>query len=348
MIKTTTQDECNFLLSILPNYYQYLVRHPHSLLTHFYGLYRVRIPNQQVHFCIMKSVLNTPRPMDCIFDLKGSTYGRQAKPGEAVLKDLDIVAQNRKLHLQSNVRASLLDQITCDATFLARLGIMDYSFLLGIYESEQQVSPQRHRNARDSIPSGAPPSNEQTKAHSNENEHDKQQAQQPFVEKSKSEASSSTTATEEYDERQHDWNEMGDVAATDDTSISVVDLMEWCDLSNLAELPCEFLFLFPNQHAVLDSLDQEENPRTNARDYGPNPFSGRPDGGIVSVNGKHVYYSGIIDMLQHYNAQKTAETLMRMASGNSLQEISCVDPETYANRFVAFLSTLMVETDNDE
>jgi hypothetical protein len=374
MIKTTTQDECNFLLSILPNYYQYLVQHPHSLLTHFYGLYRVRIPNQQVHFCIMMSVLNTPRPMDCIFDLKGSSYGRNAKPGESVLKDLDLVEQHQKLHLPSNVRSSLLEQIKCDATFLARLGIMDYSFLLGIYESEQQQSPEQRRGnvkkmdpssttiVTDSLlenaarggnhtPSGAPlSSSEQTQAHENENENGKQLAQQQSV--IKSEVSLSDTAPEENDEQQHpDWNEIGNVAASDDDSISVTDVIEWCDLTNLAESPCEYLFLFPNQHAVLDSSlssNQEEIPRTNARDHGPSPFSGRPDGGIVSRNGKQVYYCGIIDMLQHYNLQKNAETLMRMAAGNSLQEISCVDPETYANRFVAFLVTIMVETDIDE
>lgn len=346
MIKTTTQDECNFLLSILPNYYQYLVQHPHSLLTHFYGLYRVRIPDQQVHFCIMKSVFNTPRPMDCIFDLKGSSYGRQAKPGESVWKDLDIVAQNRKLHLPSNVRASLLDQIKCDATFLARLGIMDYSFLLGICESEQHASPLRRRMAKDGAPPGAG-APEKAGARERETERDQEQARQPFAETLN--ASASTAATEENDEqRQPHWSELDDMAASDDTSISVADLVEWCDFSNLAASPCDFLFLFPNQHAVLDSPLDEEHARTNARDHGPSPFSGRPDGGIVSVNGKQVYYSGIIDMLQHYNMQKTAETWMLMAFGNSIQEISCVDPETYANRFVAFLSTLMVETDNDE
>ena len=49
---------------------------------------------------------------------------------------------------------------------------------------------------------------------------------------------------------------------------------------------------------------------------------------------------GVIDILQYYNARKVGETVMRKAVGNSGQDISCVDPETYGKRFVKFIGDL--------
>lgn len=60
MIKTQTQEEKNFLWEILPMYYTHMKNNPHSFLTHFYGMYRVNIPDlgKSIHFVIMKSVFN--------------------------------------------------------------------------------------------------------------------------------------------------------------------------------------------------------------------------------------------------------------------------------------------------
>ena len=52
---------------------------------------------------------------------------------------------------------------------------------------------------------------------------------------------------------------------------------------------------------------------------------------------------GVIDILQYYNARKVGETVMRKAVGNSGQDISCVDPETYGKRFIKFISNLVEE-----
>ena len=54
-------------------------------------------------------------------------------------------------------------------------------------------------------------------------------------------------------------------------------------------------------------------------------------------------HTGVIDILQYYNARKMGETVIRKAAGNSGQDISCVDPETYGKRFVKFLSNLVEE-----
>lgn len=48
-----------------------------------------------------------------------------------------------------------------------------------------------------------------------------------------------------------------------------------------------------------------------------------------------VYYLGIIDMLQPYSIKKKVEHALKRLR-DSQQEISCVDPSTYAHRFVNF------------
>ena len=53
------------------------------------------------------------------------------------------------------------------------------------------------------------------------------------------------------------------------------------------------------------------------------------------------YVTGIIDILQQYNTRKWGETMMRKAAGNQESQISCVDPVTYADRFVEFISSLL-------
>ena len=56
MIKTQTESESKFLRRIMPHYYQYLVKNPNSTLTHFYGMYRVKMNHlrRNMHFVIMK------------------------------------------------------------------------------------------------------------------------------------------------------------------------------------------------------------------------------------------------------------------------------------------------------
>eukprot|EP01083_Nonionella_stella_P111648 327651_1 len=135
MIKTQTQEEKNFLRQILPDYYNHLKSYPHSLVTHFYGMYRVKIPEigKSVHFVIMKSVFNTDKEIHKIWDLKGSTLGRRSKRGEGVHKDLDFVEEGRKIAVGQKTKDAIMTQLRLDAIFLAKMRIMDYSLLIGMH-----------------------------------------------------------------------------------------------------------------------------------------------------------------------------------------------------------------------
>jgi len=71
------------------------------------------------------------------FDLKGSSVGRfvsvKKRKSGAILKDLDIKEQGRKLYLPEDKRQAFIDQIAKDTEFLMTYRVMDYSLLLGIY-----------------------------------------------------------------------------------------------------------------------------------------------------------------------------------------------------------------------
>ena len=135
MIKTQTQEEKTFLRHILPRYYSHMKENPHSFVTHFYGMYRVQIPDlgKSIHFVIMKSVFNTEKEIHKIWDLKGSTKGRRAKRGDSVHKDLDIKDEGRKIHVGTERKEAIMDQLKNDTDFLAELQIMDYSLLVGVH-----------------------------------------------------------------------------------------------------------------------------------------------------------------------------------------------------------------------
>lgn len=47
--------------------------------------------------------------------------------------------------------------------------------------------------------------------------------------------------------------------------------------------------------------------------------------------------TGLIDVLQQYNIRKTAESMMRSII-NKRSEVSAVDPDFYAERFLQFIA----------
>jgi len=91
----------------------------------------------------------------------------------------------------------------------------------------------------------------------------------------------------------------------------------------------------------------------NIPDFIP-PLSDRKDGGIMmDISGASmpmtwkgpqgerlyegkIYYMGIIDILQQYNARKRIETAYRRLENRKGLEPSCVSPVAYADRFVNF------------
>ncbi|GAA5977881.1 hypothetical protein JCM11641_006098 [Rhodosporidiobolus odoratus] len=140
IIKTIRHTEHKFLRSILKDYHEYVKKNPHTLISRFYGLHRVKLPHgKKIHFVIMNNLFPPHRDIHETYDLKGSAIGRlypedkAAQNPHAVLKDLNWVTRHRQLALGPEKKALFEEQLRRDTELLQRLGIMDYSLLTGIH-----------------------------------------------------------------------------------------------------------------------------------------------------------------------------------------------------------------------
>ncbi|KAK4447746.1 hypothetical protein QBC34DRAFT_123556 [Podospora aff. communis PSN243] len=141
IIKTIHHAEHKFLRKILKDYYNHVKANPNTLLSQFYGLHRVKMPyGKKIHFVVMNNLFPPHRDIHQTFDLKGSTAGRDymeddlEKNPRATLKDLNWLRRKRKLELGIQKKQLFLEQLQKDVKLLQRLGIMDYSLLIGIHD----------------------------------------------------------------------------------------------------------------------------------------------------------------------------------------------------------------------
>merc|ERR1711974_107826 len=110
---------------------------PNTLLNHIFGFHRIGL----IPFIVLKNVFFTLLPIDEVYDLKGSEYGRTNTEGRGVLKDLDF---KRKLNLTPEMRTKFLAQINADSKFLEELQLIDCSLLVGIHYVDKH--PQSNDN----------------------------------------------------------------------------------------------------------------------------------------------------------------------------------------------------------
>lgn len=144
IIKTIHHAEHKYLRSILKDYHQHMKDNPHTLLSRFYGLHRVKLPRgRKIHFVIMNNLFPPHRDIHETYDLKGSAWGREypeekAKQNpKATLKDLNWVHRGRRFELGPEKRALFSEQLRRDTEFLKKIGVMDYSLLIGIHNMER-------------------------------------------------------------------------------------------------------------------------------------------------------------------------------------------------------------------
>lgn len=141
IIKTIHHAEHKFLRKILRDYYNHVIDNPNTLLSQFYGLHRVKMPyGKKIHFVVMNNLFPPHRDIHTTFDLKGSTVGRDYKEDDleknprATLKDLNWLRRKRHLELGIQKKQLFMRQLQQDVRLLQKLGIMDYSLLIGIHD----------------------------------------------------------------------------------------------------------------------------------------------------------------------------------------------------------------------
>jgi 1-phosphatidylinositol-4-phosphate 5-kinase len=153
IIKTIHHTEHKFLRRILKDYYLHVKTNPHTLISRFYGLHRVKLPRgRKIHFVIMNNLFPPHRDIHETYDLKGSTVGREypeakaAGNPRAVMKDLNWLNRKRSLELGPEKRAYLSEQIKRDSDLLKRLNVMDYSLLVGVHNMQRGNRDNVRRN----------------------------------------------------------------------------------------------------------------------------------------------------------------------------------------------------------
>lgn len=141
IIKTIRHGEHKFLRKILKDYHEHVKANPHTLLSRFYGLHRVKLPHgKKIHFVIMNNLFPPHRDIHETYDLKGSSLGREypeekakTKKG-ATLKDLNWVRRRRELEFGPEKKSLFEAQLENDVALLKKLNIMDYSLLIGLHD----------------------------------------------------------------------------------------------------------------------------------------------------------------------------------------------------------------------
>jgi len=137
MIKTMTDAESKFLRRILPHYFRHCSLNPNTLITKFFGMYRVKMYHlrRNTKFLIMNYVPDTYKSLSSVFDLKGSVTGRHSGPEEGVKKDNNVRDNLTEtgFFLCGEVKERLRKQVVSDCEFLKEMKIMDYSMLIGVH-----------------------------------------------------------------------------------------------------------------------------------------------------------------------------------------------------------------------
>ena len=260
----------------------------------------------------MRSVFHTEKKIDRVWDLKGSTVGRKSEVGESVAKDVDILEEGKKLRFKNkSEREAFKKQLEVDAAFLATMGIMDYSLLLGLHNNCDGTYCNDDGGGGSSSSSAV--ENRTSPTPSRRKRLDTSDLATP--------GGATTTAELPMTNTPHRRNVLKRAAINGSPPK-------------------------PSHHprgGGGGSTPTKPSSSLPPSSSASNPITSMPDLGIQGGTPlrPETYYCGIIDILQYYNARKMGETVIKKAAGGDADNISCVDPETYGKRFVKFISDLV-------
>lgn len=201
IVKTMTKDECDVLLRLLQDYVVYMERHPHSLLTRYYGCHALSMYGNVMYFVVMQNMMASGgATIHERYDLKGSWINRHsvalergqktecrhcgtvykvgrksalnqcpARPNHEhepnqTMRDMD---WTYKLRLDRETAQALGDMIVRDTEFLRRHNIMDYSLILGIHRAKYRLIEALNPSYNNSIHGGIQRDSSNSTVHTN-------------------------------------------------------------------------------------------------------------------------------------------------------------------------------------
>jgi len=409
MIKTMTNSESKFLRRILPHYFRHCTENPNTLLTKFFGMYRVKLYHlrRNVKFVIMNSIYYTDKSIQTFYDLKGSELGRAAKSGQDVLKDNDLRKNLKEdaFSFRPDLRVRFRAQAESDCNFLRKMQIMDYSMLIGVHHIPPRKVDQRsniadtgfkiqeHRSHRRSNSKGlisdkdiggdAPNrSNRSIGSHDNSKETFNQENTDLSVRNDSTKhlikdirESAYSHSNFEFAELLEDEDDCSYLEGSDNYNEQYAGKLhayqqhpKYKDVEKKKEQTIEQIYWPFHRFYDINGHRRMQPKKCYSDQHTSNlikawkipefvaPLSDRKDGGLMMdtsnlimpmvFNGNQgkmayegkIYYMGIIDILQQYNARKRAETRYRKFEVRGKAEPSCVSPDDYAERFLSFFN----------
>lgn len=372
IIKTIRHSEHKFLRRILKDYHEHVKANPHTLLSRFYGLHRVKLPHgRKIHFVIMNNIFPPHRDIHETYDLKGSSYGREypeekakTKKG-ATLKDINWIRRRRELELGPEKRALFEAQLASDVALLKRLNIMDYSLLIGLHDMKrgnsenlrqeklQVVQPETAGNMTSDAEKQAGPPNA---GHSHHRPH-VHHSHPPARPSSATRRGSATTTWSEDDLVDAEASVGSPIPGSSNSNHSIANQA----VSTPGVTPSSLAHATSKRVSEKDAYAlRAAVRRSDAKALGSSSAAQLParetserrhflfeqdEGGFRSTDeenrpGDWIYYLGIIDLFTPYSGVKRGENFWKSLSQDS-RMISAVPPKQYGNRFVKFLTAVV-------
>ncbi|KAJ3016425.1 Phosphatidylinositol-4-phosphate 5-kinase [Thoreauomyces humboldtii] len=331
IIKTIKRGEKNALMGFITWYYEHCRTNPNTTLCRILGLHRVKLAgNRKLHFVVMLNVFPPNKDIHEMYDLKGSTVGREFPEDEAkddpraVLKDLNWMHRNRKLQLGPQKSQLFVEQLERDVLFLTKHKIMDYSLLVGIHDLKRG----NKENIRDKTLAVYEPNPEAVLARqatipSTMMARPVRPVKDPVLSRSTSGvvldhnplvASPESSSASGFGERLS--TIVNPKTAPADDLIQPVggsDAPGIADVSLPAEAPSErAACIFYSDDGGFLSSDENDQP------------------------GDYLYYLGTIDIFTTYDLTKKIEHFWKSFSHDA-SAISAVNPKAYGERFMSFM-----------
>ncbi|CAD8098750.1 unnamed protein product [Paramecium sonneborni] len=153
IIKTVTQQELKIILSMLKNYFQYILSNPNTLIAKIYGVFTFEQENQKnINIIVMRNIAKTSNTFR-IYDLKGSSYDREVAKKDTnlqkvVLKDLDFLNIEKYLYISQEDASYIAENAIKDSNFFKSQGLIDYSLIVFkiLNEKNQNLIPKNQAN----------------------------------------------------------------------------------------------------------------------------------------------------------------------------------------------------------
>lgn len=334
IVKSMAEAECRFLCEIADDYVEYLITNPSSLVTKFYGCFKITMYQKNFYFVVMENLFHVAESEGVLihhrFDIKGSWVNRSYKrprrgakvkcrhcsmqfkygankallhcPNVVGLHEPNVVLKDNDLRTRMRIGnrsgKALFDQLRADSLFLKSLGIMDYSLLMGVVDIEFVVEQSR-RNTATSV-SGPTDSRRSLASFMSTESSDRNLVHDDTM------SDAATDGGGGGRKLSHEANESGH---------SVRSLRHASDGESSEHLGL----------GLSSSAHPQHSMRKSKRIFGPG-----------------YYYVGIIDILQTWTLQKRMERFLKV----NLQRcdpdgLSAIDPEQYQRRFEAKLREII-------